>query len=274
MLIVRPASGELAEYVTSTWIDIPATDAAPPAPEWALPTGDVDLIVSPDGGTALVCGPSSRPVLLAGAGCRSLMGVVFRAGTAGRFLGTPLAELRDRRTALDALWGPAATELHERPATGRTAEQRLDALELALRRRARAIAVPPPALAVAAAAAVRSRPRQCTIGGLGESFGLSVRRLEQVFAADVGLSPKAYQRLHRFRRALRHVDSWVWGGWAAFATDHGYADQSHLVRDFRRYAGLTPTEYLKARGPQLNHVPAVGTSHFSNTAAASSATLH
>jgi AraC-like DNA-binding protein len=43
-------------------------------------------------------------------------------------------------------------------------------------------------------------------------------------------------------RAARseHVD------WAALAAELGYADQSHLIRDFRAQIGKTPTEYARS----------------------------
>jgi AraC-like DNA-binding protein len=34
--------------------------------------------------------------------------------------------------------------------------------------------------------------------------------------------------------------------WARLAAEHGYCDQSHLVRDFRKFAGLSPTAYVAA----------------------------
>ena len=109
--------------------------------------------------------------------------------------------------------------------------------------------------ACAAARRICAAPGRLSVAGLSNQLGLSVRRLEQVFRADVGLSPKAYQRLQRFRSALSRIDSVPACGWAEIATESGYYDQSHLIHDFQHHAGLTPREYLKARGPFLNHVP-------------------
>ena len=80
------------------------------------------------------------------------------------------------------------------------------------------------------------------------------RRMEHIFRVEVGLPPKSYQRLQRFRGVLAGVDRAAEVGWAAFAAERGYADQSHLVRDFVAHAGLSPTRYLASRGPDLNHV--------------------
>jgi AraC-like DNA-binding protein len=43
--------------------------------------------------------------------------------------------------------------------------------------------------------------------------------------------------------------------WAEIAADHGYYDQSHFIRDFRDFTGMTPSVYLARRGPDLHHIP-------------------
>ncbi|TIS82827.1 MAG: helix-turn-helix transcriptional regulator, partial [Mesorhizobium sp.] len=47
-------------------------------------------------------------------------------------------------------------------------------------------------------------------------------------------------RIVRFNRALR-LSSEPTADWADVAADCGYADQAHLVREFRELAGETPT---------------------------------
>jgi len=54
---------------------------------------------------------------------------------------------------------------------------------------------------------------------------------------------------------------WQTGGsadkaWASMAAEHGYFDQSHLIRDFRGFTGMTPTGYLARRGPARHHARA------------------
>ena len=45
--------------------------------------------------------------------------------------------------------------------------------------------------------------------------------------------------------------------WASIALDCGYYDQAHLIHEFRRHAGMSPTRYLELRRERLNH-PAAG----------------
>ncbi|MFK7984936.1 MAG: hypothetical protein AB8I08_02820 [Sandaracinaceae bacterium] len=53
---------------------------------------------------------------------------------------------------------------------------------------------------------------------------------------------------------LSAIESGWEGTWAGLAIEHGYADQAHMIREFRRFASVTPTAY-RARGPgQANHL--------------------
>jgi AraC-like DNA-binding protein len=48
----------------------------------------------------------------------------------------------------------------------------------------------------------------------------------------------------RFQRLLRDLPASDGVGWAALAARHGYADQAHLIRDFRELTGRTPARFL------------------------------
>jgi len=43
--------------------------------------------------------------------------------------------------------------------------------------------------------------------------------------------------------------------WTAIALDCGYYDQSHLIRDFREFAGMSPEQYRSNANEHRNHVP-------------------
>ena len=54
-------------------------------------------------------------------------------------------------------------------------------------------------------------------------------------------------RLVRFERVWRRLDRPQPPAWADLAREAGYADQAHLVREFHRFTGTTPTEFLARR---------------------------
>ena len=78
---------------------------------------------------------------------------------------------------------------------------------------------------------------------------LSVRQFERKCIERIGLSPKFYARLARFSKAYRLRESRPGMSWTAVAHESGYYDQMHFIRDFRQFAGLTPSvmgQFMKA----------------------------
>jgi AraC-like DNA-binding protein len=80
------------------------------------------------------------------------------------------------------------------------------------------------------------------IADVAAEVGWSGRHLTGRFRAEVGLRPKEAARVARFDRARRAVRPGA--RLADVAAAHGFADQSHLVREFRALAGCTPTRWL------------------------------
>lgn len=75
---------------------------------------------------------------------------------------------------------------------------------------------------------------------LAERLGWSRKRLATRFREEFGLTPKPLARILRFRRA-RAMAAAGRPDWADIAAACGYADQPHLVREYRCLAGHTPT---------------------------------
>jgi AraC-like DNA-binding protein len=255
MYVSATPRGPLSELVQSIWLY--AGEAPGHARDRRLPTGGVDLVVSlrdhPAGPDVVVSGPFTRAFDLDTAEQRNTLGVAFKVGGAGALLGLPLDELRNRHVPLAELWRSGAGELRERVLAAPTPQAKLATAERMLL--ARVARGPHPAVKPAAAR-IAAAPERCRIAALSDALGLSTRRFEQIFRADIGMTPKAYQRLQRFRRALERIEDAAGEDWAAFALDRGYYDQAHLINEFGAHCGLTPREYLAARsGAFVNHVP-------------------
>jgi AraC-like DNA-binding protein len=80
------------------------------------------------------------------------------------------------------------------------------------------------------------------VAGVAKALGKSERQLERRFLARVGVSPKRFAILRRFERAVALAKTSP--SLTAAAHDAGYFDQSHFVRDFRRFTGHSPRSIL------------------------------
>jgi len=97
--------------------------------------------------------------------------------------------------------------------------------------------------AVARLSAEPTRP----IADIAAELGVSHGHLDRQFTAQVGLSPRTLSRILRMRQLLESIDVHGAVGWADKAAELGWSDQAHLIRDFKRHIGVTPSEYVAAQ---------------------------
>lgn len=93
-----------------------------------------------------------------------------------------------------------------------------------------------------------------SVHALARVLGSTERRLQRVFANQIGLSPKMVVRIVRTQRAMRLALAHPRLTWAQIAARSGYHDHAHLVRDFRRFALQTPTAFRDGAGPLTEHL--------------------
>lgn len=85
---------------------------------------------------------------------------------------------------------------------------------------------------------------------IGLVAGLSTRSVQRLFRRYAGISPKWVLMRSRLRDAAARLDADPHSDLADLATTLGWYDQSHFVRDFRRFLGVTPGAYAAdAAGP-------------------------
>jgi len=166
---------------------------------------------------------------------------------AARVLGGPHG-LANECVPLDAVVGPFAAELADRLASTPGWAERFALLDRVLLERAAEGAEPDPAVAWAWSQLERSHGR-VAVGVLAEEIGWSRRHFGARFRAQVGLAPKATGRVLRFRRAVAALRAGPVPSLADVAAACGYADHSHLVRDFRSLGGCTPSQLVGAQLP-------------------------
>jgi AraC-like DNA-binding protein len=89
---------------------------------------------------------------------------------------------------------------------------------------------------------------ETSVAAVARRANLSHRQLQRLFARDIGMPPRSYLRLLRFRAALSAMRDHP--NLADAAAAEGYADQAHMAREFRSFAGLAPSAAkARATGP-------------------------
>lgn len=174
---------------------------------------------------------------------------------ARRLFGLPMHELTNRVVPLDQLLGREAEVLTDRLQTARSWPDRFTIVDQALAGCLRDASAVSPAVEWAWKR-LEGTAGQVSIARLGHELGWSRKRLVARFREEIGLTPKTAARVLRFQALGMRLRSGSARGWADLALECGYFDQSHLVREVRRLAGVTPTELLAGVG-RLAEVPAV-----------------
>jgi len=242
----EPAAA-LEPYVASFW-SFAVDPRAGAVEHWVPPDGCISLTFRRGSPMAVVVGPWTAPLtppVVAGDG---YFGVRFWPGAAAALLPIEPLNLKDRVVAAVELPGLSwtdglAAELWPRP-DGRLdpspADRALEALVPAAR--------PLDAQAVLAARRVMATGGEVSIAALATEAALSPRQFRRRFTAAVGISPKELARIWRLRRcaiAALDASSPETARWAELAAAHGFADQAHLVREFRHLLGLPPTAFAR-----------------------------
>lgn len=248
----RPPSPRLAGLVVSvtgyrerTALPIHQREAAPLAVPLIVSFGtpfEIALSRPATGGDAqpsFASGLHPGMVDIRSDGSAACVQVDFTPLGAARLFGGALREITGRMAPLDALYGRAAIALRDAMAEAPDWPSRFAlAEEFCI---ARLGAAPPPEIAFAWRRLVAGAPR---VEAIAQELGWSRQRLHHRMRGTLGLGPKPIARMLRFHRACGLARRGG-EGWAGIAAASGYADQAHLVRDFRAFAGETPTAWAR-----------------------------
>jgi AraC-like DNA-binding protein len=189
-----------------------------------VPDAHADVLIY-DSGRVEIVGLADAVALPALAAGTTLCGVRLRPEAVGAAIRTPASNLRN-------LTVPAEELLGSRQARRLADPRGLDAWVRGVRSDGQ----------VADAVRLLGAHSVEQVAGL---LGVSCRHLRRMLLAQVGLAPKAFQQVVRLQRFVCAADRGA--PLAAAAADAGYADQAHLTREVRRFAGLTPAMLVRER---------------------------
>ncbi len=182
-------------------------------------------------------------VMINSTGAAQCIQVDFTPLGAHRFFGLSMSEISSRMVTLEDLGDADVLELRQRLADMNDWNSRLALVEDFVRSRIRSTERDTAAVAWAYEAIV-SRCGNTRIRHLADELDWSRKHLNDRFRELIGVSPKTVARMARFNRAVELAGSGT-NGWADIAFAAGYADQAHLTREFREFAGTTPGKFAE-----------------------------
>jgi AraC-like DNA-binding protein len=254
-LATRPPHPALAPHIRSLagWHE----RADGPVRRAELPGGRIVLVISfgptldVDGSRygSFVAGLHDAPALTEHAGEGHGIQAYLTPLGGRRLLGMPMGELTRQVVELEDLIG--TNELSERLAAAPDWGTRFALLERAIAERT--LAAPP--VAPELEWVWQRLHEDVPIGELAAKLGWSRRHLAATVHRELGMAPKPLARLLRFERAVERLRAGA--DLTDVALDSGYYDQAHFNRDFKAFAGVTPTEYRAVTSVQdIQSVPA------------------
>ncbi|MBP6004622.1 MAG: AraC family transcriptional regulator [Pyrinomonadaceae bacterium] len=223
-------------------------------PEPVLPNGCVEIIfdfrdrfmtyhsgaVAEIQPRSIVAGQLTTRLMIGPSGETDMFGVRLRYESAFSLLGISMIEIRDQIVDLHDVLGSVENELFEKLAAANGLNERISIFEKYL---FTLNARPVCAELSECVSILRSTSGAKQIAHCAANLRWSERRLERTFNEQIGLSPKLFARIIRFQSLLASAEKD-----RPSLLDHaiavGYYDQSHMIRDFRSFAGVTPMEYF------------------------------
>ena len=182
-----------------------------------------------------------------------MVGVAFFPTALSHLLRMPLSELTDRRVDLEVLLGQEAVELRQKICEAGGMQQRVQLLENFLLKRLHKFDYQPNVLDKVVDHIIE-HSGMVSVSQLADQAALSNKQFRCRFYEKTGLSPKLYCRIKRFNMVIGNTYSKL-PNWSDAVYNLGYYDQSHLIREIRKFSGKKPSEfssYQRHMASQLN----------------------
>ncbi|WP_437998881.1 helix-turn-helix transcriptional regulator [Sorangium sp. So ce185] len=229
---------DLAALVDWHWVvrwTLPA-----PFEQEILPHPCVNLAIQVNG--SIVNGLGTRREVSRLEGTGRVVATKFKPGGFFPFARCPMRRLVDRAVPLAEAFGDAANALEREVLDQPDDLLGVRAIE-ALLRVHRGPSDPGLDEAMTLAARAQRDRDVHRAEDLARIAGVSVRTLHRAFERYIGVGPKWIIRRSRVQEAAERVASGASVAWAALASELGYHDQAHLIRDFKAQVGFTPAAY-------------------------------
>ncbi|MEO9805436.1 MAG: helix-turn-helix transcriptional regulator [Reichenbachiella sp.] len=189
---------------------------------------------------AFLGGPYNLGYTMAAEKGVEMFSLKFLPGRYRYFFPNPIDDFKNKLIPLSDIWGQQGEVLIDRIFMARSHEERCELLESFLLRHMYHLKYSP---IEAAVQTVIQRKGICRIKDLAVASNLSTSQFRSRFIAEVGLSPKEFQRVIRVGALDEYYNRHPKTSFTRLAYRFQFHDQSHFTRDFQSITGQTPKNY-------------------------------
>ncbi|MBD2703305.1 AraC family transcriptional regulator [Spirosoma sp. BT702] len=194
--------------------------------------------------SCILVGPQVSRVDLTTGPDMLIIATFFVPGGLHRLLGIPMTEFFDYALDVSLLWAPQIRQVDEQLRQTHNYKQMQQIVEAFLLDRLRKKQLEQHPID-RAFQRMEDPSRPASLDYLADQACLSPRQFERKCYERLGLGPKTFGRLVRFSKAVRLKEKCPQLDWLEIALQSGYYDSQHLRRDFKEFAGSTPTLLLE-----------------------------
>jgi AraC-like DNA-binding protein len=207
------------------------------------PDSCMDVLYDFGQSKAFVVGTMFRPIVSTSSGLTDMFGVRFRAAGMSRIIQMPLFEFNDASPSLTDV-GKIAPEIESlRPLT---IQERLNMFDRWLLKHIVFSSSKADAWEYCLNTII-SRSGKVNVYDLSREVGISQKQMERKFVEKVGPTPKQFAQLLKFRKLREYLSTRRKGSLMDVAYEFEFTDHAHLTKFFKKFGGVTPTEFIKIR---------------------------
>ncbi|HMT43374.1 MAG TPA: helix-turn-helix domain-containing protein [Chakrabartia sp.] len=199
---------------------------------------------------ALLFGSNSAPLPVRVKGGFHIAGFAVRPSAWRTLFAQPASDYVNQMVPLANLWGDVADTMLARIQAAPDDEAMVDAMVDAIRTQMKRIGRKRVDEKIQQFEVMARQDSTIKIEHAARDLGLSVRQMERRCMACYGLTPKSILRRSRFLDMAEAMRGFSTPGQKQLA-ELRYFDQSHLNREFHRFAGMTPGKFRKADTPMF-----------------------
>lgn len=207
----------------------------------------------------IVVGPKMMTNIINLGTKRHAVGITFRPGGLQRLSGIPLNEIVNLEIDATAIFGNEINVIHQQLKEAAGKEKILQIITAFLLKRLNSISYNLSPFDQSIGYLIQHNG-SVSIEELADLSGFSLRQFERHSLKNLGISPKLFARLTRFSKAYIRKEMFPQQKWASLCYEFGYSDQMHLIHEFKKFSGYTPSAIDAMLPTSMNLMSALSTS--------------